>query len=121
MTLSVNINQQIGINLRIFRKEKKISQEDLAVIAGIQRTATISELETGKGNPTIETIEKLATALDIRPIELLDMGHFRSDEYFFQKEDLIKVHCESLLQRELEEVQYVVNSTNKLLDFIDKK
>lgn len=121
MTLSANIKEQIGLNLRTFRKAKKISQEDLAAKAGIERTASISELENGKGNPTIETIEKLAIALDIRPVELLDIGHFRSDEHFMQKENLIKVHCESLLKRDLEEINYVVKSTNQLLDFIDKK
>lgn len=121
MTLPININRLVGENVRFFREERDISQEILATRAGIKRTSTISDIETGKSNPTVETIEKLAIALEIRPAELFDYAFFRDDQLFSQKEALIKVHGESLLKRKLEEVNYVVNSTNQLLDFIDKK
>lgn len=119
--LSIKINRLIGENIRLFREEKNLSQEELAIKADIQRTASISDIENGKRNPTIGTIEKLAIALEIRPIELLDYNHFRNDLHFPQKEELIKAHCESLLQRKLDEVKFVVNHTNELLDFLDEQ
>ena len=44
------------------RKERKISQEDLAGEAGIDRTR-MGEIERGEANPTIGTLNKVAKAL----------------------------------------------------------
>ena len=44
------------------REELKISQEDLAEISGVG-LRTLKQFESGKGNPTLNTLEKLATVL----------------------------------------------------------
>lgn len=44
------------------RKERKISQEDLAGEAGIDRTR-MGEIERGEANPTIDTLSKVAIVL----------------------------------------------------------
>jgi len=46
------------------RKELKINQQDLSELTGIA-VRTIRDLEKGKGNPSLETIEQLMRILGI--------------------------------------------------------
>ena len=59
----MNIKQKIGLRIRELRKQKGISQEDLAFKAGIDRTYMTS-VENGKRNISIINIEKIVLALD---------------------------------------------------------
>ena len=60
----------IGERLRNIRKSKQLTQSELAKSMG-STTAVISDLELGKGNPTITTFLVLCNALEIEPNELL--------------------------------------------------
>ena len=51
------------------RKARKISQEKLSKITGLDRTF-ISLIENGKRSPTLTTIVKISAALQISPSEL---------------------------------------------------
>ena len=59
-----------GENLKNFRKERNISQEEFAFRAELDRTY-ISGLECGKRNPTLKILVKLAHALNMKPSDLL--------------------------------------------------
>jgi transcriptional regulator with XRE-family HTH domain len=59
-----------GDIIREKRKEKKMSQEDLAFKADLHRTY-IGMLERAEKNITLENINKLAKALDLSVSELL--------------------------------------------------
>jgi len=63
-------NEAFGLVLRDLRKERGLSQEALALDAGIQRNY-VSLIERGINQPTITTIFKLAIALKVRPSELV--------------------------------------------------
>ena len=53
------------------RDEHSLSQADLADRAGI-RVATLSEIETGKGNPRLSTLKRIAGAFD-PPVRVTDL------------------------------------------------
>ncbi len=57
--------------LKEFRVSKGLSQEELADIAGLHRTY-IGSVERGERNISIDNIERLASALDIKIKDLLD-------------------------------------------------
>jgi transcriptional regulator with XRE-family HTH domain len=58
--------------IKEIRESKKISLKALAKLSGIS-DGYISELETGKKtNPTFETIDKIAKALNVTVSELLN-------------------------------------------------
>jgi transcriptional regulator with XRE-family HTH domain len=57
-------------NLRLWRNQRGLSQEELADRAGINR-GYMSDLENGRYSATIVMIGKLAEALAIEPAELL--------------------------------------------------
>jgi len=61
---------KFGNRVRELRKEKGISQEDLAYKAGLHRTY-IGMIERGEKNITIKNIEKLAKALEVGMKELV--------------------------------------------------
>ena len=65
-------SERFGENLLRIRQARKLSQENLADSAGIHRTQ-ISLLEGGRRQPLLETLVRLAGALDV-PVEVLLEG-----------------------------------------------
>ena len=63
-------NVKTGILIAKKRKEKQLTQKDLADKLGVSN-ATVSKWETGKGFPDISLIESLASALEISVYEVL--------------------------------------------------
>jgi transcriptional regulator with XRE-family HTH domain len=53
----------VARNLRRLRVQREVSQENLAVDAGIDRTY-VSRIERGLENPTVIVLERLANALN---------------------------------------------------------
>lgn len=58
------------MNVRHHRKLKGMSQEELALEAGMERSY-VSDLEHGTRNPSVRALGRLADALGIAPHELL--------------------------------------------------
>lgn len=63
----------IGAQLRLRRMQRGLSATELARQAGISK-ATLSGLEAGRANPTVETLDALAVALRIPLTDLLTRG-----------------------------------------------
>ena len=61
---------KFGQRVRQERTKKKLSQEQLAELAGVHRTY-IGMIERAEKNITLESIEKLAKALDLALEEML--------------------------------------------------
>jgi transcriptional regulator with XRE-family HTH domain len=61
---------RFAANLRATRKEKGLSQEELAAIAGLHRTY-VGAIERGERNVSIDNIERLAIALGLDVVDLL--------------------------------------------------
>ena len=66
----MNIREIFAKNLRTARRQKGLSQEELAHRADLDRTY-ISSLERNVYNPTIDVVARLADALEIEPASLL--------------------------------------------------
>lgn len=62
--------KKLGEKIRRIRKERKLTQEQLAELAKIDPKSVI-EIEAGKRNPTLRTINKIASALKAKIDELL--------------------------------------------------
>jgi transcriptional regulator with XRE-family HTH domain len=54
----------VGDNLKRLRADRALSLSDLARASGVAK-ATLSALEGGRGNPTLETLSALAAALQV--------------------------------------------------------
>lgn len=60
----------LATNMRSLREARGLSQEALADLAGIDRTY-VSALERQRYAASVDTLDKLADALKVRPVELL--------------------------------------------------
>lgn len=60
----------VGGIIQEYRKNKEMSQEVLSGLAGLDRTH-YSKIERGLRSPTIDTLFKIARALDIQPHKLM--------------------------------------------------
>lgn len=62
--------KKLGEKIRGLRRAKKISQEELADEAGIERSY-MGAIERGERNPSFDKVTSIAKALTISPSELL--------------------------------------------------
>lgn len=66
----MNLRCVFGLNLQRRRRERRLSQEQLAHLAGCAR-AYLSGAEAGRRNATLDMVEALATVLEVEPADLL--------------------------------------------------
>ncbi len=86
------ITEAVGARIKYLRRMQGISQEELALKAGIN-PAYFGQVERGLKCPTIDTLCKIAKAMDISPDECL-----RSEELPDFSDDQVK-RLQSLLAR----------------------
>lgn len=67
---SDSLREILAENIKKFRKEKELSQEELAGLCGLHRTY-IGSVERQERNATLGTLEVLAKTLDVSVPELL--------------------------------------------------
>ena len=58
------IDKKVGMNVRLARVKRGISQEALADMAGLARS-TMGIIERGEQSPSVQTLYKVALALDV--------------------------------------------------------
>ncbi len=73
-----NILNIFGENVRIYRRNLGISQEELADRAGLHRTY-IGMIERAEKNITLVNMEKIANALQVKIEELLKISNDGND------------------------------------------
>jgi transcriptional regulator with XRE-family HTH domain len=84
-----DIAKIIGQRIRNYRTQKGLSQEKLAELAGCHPTY-IGQLERGEKNATLESVEKIASAMDISLSELFDkLGKSGGDNIAAKCYDLV--------------------------------
>ena len=66
----MDVRKRVGLNLKKFRKELGLSQEEFAFKAELHRTY-ISGIERGVRNPTVLVLEGIAQALGVPTSRLL--------------------------------------------------
>lgn len=62
--------RDFGLRVREVRLARGLSQEELGFRSGLHRTA-ISFIERAQRSSTLDTVEKLARALDVQPADLM--------------------------------------------------
>jgi transcriptional regulator with XRE-family HTH domain len=63
--------ERIAMRIKVLRARRKMTQAKLAKRSGISH-GYLARLETGRQDPTITTLEKLAKALGVKVQTLLD-------------------------------------------------
>ena len=102
----------IGERIRNFRKEKGLSQEELADIANLHATY-IGQLERGEKNATLESIEKVANALEISLEDLFRSIHPNPDYQTYTLTQIIS----RLQTRNIEDLKMILKLLDLLLEW----
>ncbi len=61
--------EQLGMRIKFLRKQRKWSQEDLALNANVNKNY-ICDLENGRRNPSLDILERIAVGLGVSLEEL---------------------------------------------------
>lgn len=73
----MDVRAQVGLNLQKLRRQRELSQEELAARALVHQTY-LSGLERGKRNPSLLVLARLANALDVEIEEIVRQPPGRS-------------------------------------------
>ena len=65
-----DLQHAVGRYLRRYRQERQLSQEAFADLVGVHRTY-MGGLERGERNLTLKSVERIAAAIEVDPLELL--------------------------------------------------
>lgn len=68
----------LGMRIKEIRRSKRLSQEQLSDQVGVS-PKHLSRIEMGKGFPSLETLEKIATILNVELKEFFDFDAFKKD------------------------------------------
>lgn len=75
----MTIKELFGRRIQEIRKQRKLSQEQVAEKAGISSNY-LSRIECGKENPTFDMIVKLSDALSTDIREMFNFGHLEAKD-----------------------------------------
>ena len=95
----MSLKKDFGNRLKEIRKQKKLTQFQLAELSGIDEKH-LSYIECGGSFPKADLIEKFAEILEIEPSILFDFKHFKT------KKELIKEINTKLQTLSEKEIQY---------------
>ena len=84
----MNTKELLGVRIKEFRRRKKMTQEQLSEIIGLDN-GYISKLEIGQNFPTIGTLEKIAQALDVELYELFRYTNLKKQDF---KAEITKIY-----------------------------
>lgn len=90
---------KLGEKIKLLRKSKNISQEQLASMLNINRNY-LSRVETGKSEPSSSVLKNIATIFNIDLNSLLDIK--KSDEESAKKMEYIVNSCKQLADKDLD-------------------
>jgi transcriptional regulator with XRE-family HTH domain len=66
----VNIQKKLGETIREIRKQRQITQEELAYRAQLDYSY-INQIENGKRNPSMHAVQRIAQALGVQTKDLI--------------------------------------------------
>ncbi|WFU25141.1 helix-turn-helix transcriptional regulator [Bradyrhizobium sp. CB1717] len=72
VSVSTQLRDTFGRKVKELRLSMKMSQRDLAEGAGV-RQALVSQIERGEANPTLDSILRIAAALNVSFAELFEL------------------------------------------------
>jgi len=99
---------EIGKKIKTMRKQKGLTQKELAQKLGVSQQM-INQYENNSSNLTFETLQKIATALDVSINELIDESG--TNDYEILKDNFDKSQDQDLFTRlGLKNIKYKLNN-----------
>lgn len=84
----MNTKELLGLKIKEVRRQRKLTQEKLSELIGLDN-GYISKLEVGQNFPTIGTLEKIATVLDVELAEFFQFTNIKDRDF---KAEIIRIY-----------------------------
>jgi transcriptional regulator with XRE-family HTH domain len=116
------LNMSLGGNIRKIRKSKDFSIMKIKEMTGLSKS-TISDLENDKSSPTADTLQKLASALDVSVDEFFkeEVGFIDTLELNIPKEYTDKYKVTSRDKKQYLEHLKKINESFFMNDEVDEE
>lgn len=108
MVVNILNNKHIGNNIKKIRKERELSQIDLADKVGISRTY-MSDIERGAKNASMKTIVNIANVLDV------DISKIMGDTTTVGKKEHIESLQNQLVQLPEKKYRFIIDLLENFL------
>lgn len=110
----------IGVRIKRFRKERKISQEKLAELVDVS-VSHMSNIETGKTKLSMQILVNLSNALNATPDELL-LGHASApDKRCYTLRETIHQELEDCTTAQVAMIEEMIACTKRGLRQYERK
>jgi transcriptional regulator with XRE-family HTH domain len=111
----------VGDRLRMIRKANGLTQEEVAEKAGLQYTY-IGGVERGERNISLETLEKIISALGVSPVDVFNFHEIEILENLVSKKKFLENNILYLLKgRSEEEIISLQKILKEILSMNDSK
>ena len=107
----------IGKNIKKYRKVKGLTQEKLAELVGVA-TVTIKKYESNEREPNLTTIDKIAEALEVSRLDLLETTYKINNTRISITEEHIN---DSTGNQEMRTIKNLLNDMNINEDFSESE
>lgn len=109
----------VGENIRFVRKEKGLTQEELAERINLQQ-AYIGGVERGERNISMLTLQKIAIGLEVSPEIFLSFGNIKSLNNP-QKEELLSIFISLLHTKNIDELKFILKFIQNFTEFVEQR
>lgn len=105
----------VGNNIKVIRKSKNMTQEELAEKCGLQ-TSYLAGVERGERNITLQTLEKILMGLEEVPKNIFNFEGLNLNQEDFKKKEL-SVLLQNLIQDKKEnEIRLILNIAKEVFN-----
>lgn len=115
----MELTKIVGMNIRMLRKKKNLTIEDLAEKCELQ-SPYLSDIERGERNITLQTLNKILYALEANPAAVLIPNPYE-DENYDTKKETIKLISIILQNKSDTEIQMILNVINEIFKVYENK
>ncbi|TDF95458.1 helix-turn-helix domain-containing protein [Paenibacillus piri] len=108
----------IGDKIRNIRNSRGMTLQQLNETTGLQ-TSYLGDVERGKRNTSLDSLEKIMNALDIRPGDLFDFREVDVNSSEFEINSILEVHYQFLKEKKTEDVKMIHRITKDIFNSIE--
>ena len=112
-------NKNIGQNIKRIRKEKKLSMDTLAKKLGLSNRSSISHIENGSRSLRLDTVEKIAKALEVSPFEIMGPAYFDNIldiDKIKTEVEIYELLAQLFNEEEMEQISLIIDNFKHLKD-----
>lgn len=114
------LKQLVGEKIKELRKNKGLTQEELSEKAQIKYTY-LGDVERGVRNISLESLEKIMNALEIRPGDLFDYRELSLSSNEIELEAVLEIHHNYLKTKSVKDVKMIHTVTKEIFNSIENK